>query len=128
MDITEFVDSALRISPDSEYAVSEDILMDITDCIQNSSFLNDEGATIEARLTTLCDGRHPSWEAFQSKRGPIYVNCSCTASSGGHDVEIALQFGISDDMRNFALISMMLDGRPQSDEYINEFLSMIQEL
>ena len=34
MDITEFVDSSLRISPTSEYAVSEDALLDIIDCLQ----------------------------------------------------------------------------------------------
>ena len=128
MDMTEFVDSSLRMPAGSEYAVSEDVLMDITDCLQNSKFYGDEGATIEARLTALCDGRHPSWEAFQSRKGPIYVNCKCTATVASRDVEIALQFGIGDDRRTFALIAIMLDNRPQTDEYIDEFLAMIRRL
>lgn len=128
MDTTEFVDSSLRISPDSEYAVGDDVLMDITDCIQNSSFLGDKDVTIESRLTMLCDGRHPYWEAFQSRKGPIYVNCHCGALVDGRDVEIDLQFGIGDDMQTFALLAIMLNGRSQSDEYIDEFLAMIREL
>ncbi len=128
MDTTDFVDSSLRIPADSEYAVSEDVLMDLTDCIQNSCFLGDSGATIESRLTTLCDGRHPYWEAFQSKRGPIYVNCHCGALVDGCDVEIDLQFGVSDDMKSYALLSIMLNGRTQPDEYMDEFLGMIRTL
>lgn len=128
MDITEFVDSSLRISPASEYAVREDELMDLIDCLQNSRFLGDSGATIEERLTTLCDGRHPYWEAFQSRKGPIYVNAKCFATVGGKDVEIALQFGIGDDKKSFALLAIMLNNRAQPDDYIDEFLSMIRKL
>lgn len=128
MDITEFVDSSVRMPVTSDYAVSEDLLLDITDCLQNSTFLGDKGATIEERLTALCDGRHPYWEAFQSRKGPIYVNCKCAATVGGRDVEIALQFGIGDDRRSFALIAIMLDNRPQTDDYIDEFLAMIRKL
>ena len=128
MDIVEFVDSSLRMPETSEYAVSESALMDITDCLQNSSFYGDDNATIEARLTALCDGRHPCWEAFQSRKGPIYVNCGCTATVEGRDVSIALQFGIGDDRQTFALLAVMLDGRPQTAEYIDEFLEMIRSL
>lgn len=128
MDTTEFVDASLRMSADSEYAVGDDVLMDITDCIQNSSFLGDKDVTIEARLTMLCDGRHPYWEAFQSRKGPIYVNCHCGALVDGRDVEIDLQFGVGDDMQTFALLAIMLNGRSQNDEYIDEFLAMIREL
>lgn len=128
MDITEFVDSSLRMPAGSEHAVSEDVLMDITDCLQNSVFYGDKGATIEARLTALCDGRHPYWEAFQSRKGPIYVNCKCSATVESRDVDIALQFGIGDDRQSFALIAVMLDNRPQTDEYIDEFLEMIRKL
>ena len=46
----------------------------------------------------------------------------------GRDVEIALQFGVGDDMQTFALLAIMLNGRSQSDEYIDEFLAMIREL
>lgn len=128
MDIIEFVDASLRISPASEHAVREDELLDIVDCLQNSCFLGDSGATIEERLTTLCDGRHPYWEAFQSRKGPIYVNCRCSAAVGGRDIEIALQFGIGDDKRSFALLAIMLNNRAQPSEYIDEFLSMIRRM
>ncbi len=128
MDITEFVDSSLRIAPTSEYAVTEDALLDIIDCLQNSTFYGDRGATIEERLTALCDGRHPYWEAFQSRKGPIYINCKCSATVGGRDVEIALQFGIGDDRQSFALLAIMLDNRAQTDDYIDEFLAMIRKL
>lgn len=128
MDTTEFVDASLRMPADSEHAIGDDVLMDITDCIQNSCFLGDKDVTIEARLTMLCDGRHPYWEAFQSRKGPIYVNCHCSAMVDGRDVEIALQFGVGDDMQTFALLAIMLNGRSQSDEYIDEFLAMIREL
>ena len=128
MDRTEFVDSSLRIAPTSEYAVTEDALLDIIDCLQNSTFYGDRGATIEERLTALCDGRHPYWEAFQSRKGPIYINCKCSATVGGRDVEIALQFGIGDDRQSFALLAIMLDNRAQTDDYIDEFLAMIRKL
>ena len=128
MDITEFVDSSVRLSPASEHAVTEDVLLDIVDCLQNSCFLGDEGATIEERLTTLCDGRHPYWEVFQSRKGPIYINCKCSATVGGRDVEIALQFGVGDDRRSYALLAIMLDNRAQTDDYIDEFLGMIRKL
>ncbi len=128
MDITEFVDSSVRMPAGNENAVSEDALLDIIDCLQSSCFYGDEKATIEERLTTLCDGRHPYWEAFQSRKGPIYVNCKCSATVGGRDVEIALQFGIGDDRRSFALIAIMLDNRAQTDDYIDEFLEMIRKL
>ena len=128
MDITEFVDSSVRMPVSDENAVSEDALLDIIDCLQNSTFYGDEKATIEERLTTLCDGRHPYWEAFQSRKGPIYVNCRCSATVGGRDVEIALQFGIGDDRRSFALLAIMLDNRAQTDDYIDEFLEMIRKL
>ena len=128
MDITEFVDSSVRMPVTGDYAVSEDTLMDMTDCLQNSCFYGDKGATIEERLTALCDGRHPYWEAFQSRKGPIYINCKCSATVGGRDVEIALQFGIGDDRQSFALLAIMLDNRPQTDDYIDEFLAMIRKL
>ena len=128
MNITEFVDSSVSIAASNENAVSEDALLDIIDCLKNSCFYGDEGATIEERLTTLCDGRHPYWEAFQSRRGPVYVNCRCSATVGGRDVEIALQFGVGDDHRSYALIAVMLDNRAQSDDYIDEFLAMIRKL
>ena len=47
MDMTEFVDSSLRMPAGSEYAVSEDVLMDITDCLQNSKFYGDEGLPLK---------------------------------------------------------------------------------
>lgn len=128
MDITEFVDSSVRMPITDEHAISDDVLMDITDCVQNSCFYGDKGATIEERLTTLCDGRHPYWESFQSRKGPVYVNCHCGAMVDGKDVEIALQFGIGDDMNTFALLAIMLDNRPQTDDYIDEFLAMIRKL
>ena len=128
MNITEFVDSSVRMPASNENAVSEDALLDIIDCLKNSCFYGDEGATIEERLTTLCDGRHPYWEAFQSRRGPVYVNGRCSATVGGRDVEIALQFGIGDDHRSYALIAVMLDNRAQTDDYIDEFLAMIRKL
>ena len=128
MDTTEFVDSSARMPAGNEYAVGDDVLMDITDCLQNSYFYGDSGATIEARLTRLCDGRHPYWEAFQSRKGPIYVNCHCSTVSDGRDVEIALQFGVGDDMQTFALLAIMLDNRTQTDDYIDEFLAMIRKL
>ena len=128
MDMTEFVDSSLRMPLTDEHFVGEDVLMDITDCIQNSSFYGDKGATIEERLTSLCDGRRPYWETFQSRKGPIYVNCHCSAMVEGRDVDIALQFGIGDDMQSFALLAIMLDNRPQTDDYIDEFLEMISKL
>ena len=43
-------------------------------------------------------------------------------------MEIALQFGIGDDRRSFALIAVMLDNRAQTDDYIDEFLAMIRKL
>ncbi|MDD6396165.1 MAG: hypothetical protein ACI4IJ_09205 [Acutalibacteraceae bacterium] len=128
MDTTEFVDSSARMPAGNEHAVGDDVLMDITDCLQNSYFYGDSGATIEARLTRLCDGRHPYWEAFQSRKGPIYVNCHCSTVSDGRDVEIALQFGVGDDMQTFALLAIMLDNRTQTDDYIDEFLAMIRKL
>lgn len=128
MDTTEFVDSSARMPAGNEHAVGDDVLMDITDCLQNSCFYGDSGATIEARLTRLCDGRHPYWEAFQSRKGPIYVNCHCSTVSDGRDVEIALQFGVGDDMQSFALLAIMLDNRTQTDDYIDEFLAMIRKL
>ena len=60
MDITEFVDSSLRISPASEYAVTEDELLDIIDCLQNSTFYGDKGATIEERSTSTANAPPPS--------------------------------------------------------------------
>lgn len=128
MDTTEFVDSSARMPAGNEHAVGDDVLMDITDCLQNSCFYGDSGATIEARLTRLCDGRHPYWEAFQSRKGPIYVNCHCSTVSDGRDVEIALQFGVGDDMQSFALLAIMLDNCTQTDDYIDEFLAMIRKL
>lgn len=128
MDTTEFVDSSARMPAGNEHAIGDDVLMDITDRLQNSYFYGDSDATIEARLTRLCDGRHPYWEAFQSRKGPIYVNCHCSTISDGRDVEIALQFGVSDDMQTFALLAIMLDNRSQTDDYIDEFLAMISKL
>ena len=58
----------------------------------------------------------------------FYINCKCSATVGGRDVEIALQFGIGDDRRSFALLAIMLDNRAQTDDYIDEFLAMIRRL
>ncbi len=122
MGTTLFADINDRISPNKKDALTEEELWDVIDSVRDSYFLGNEyGETIDECMTDFFDQMTPEWIAFQSKDGTCYVNCSGISDIDGEDVEIALQFMMSDDLRSFALVAMTVNEEPQTDEFIEEF-------
>ncbi len=122
MSVTRFADMEKRINPGRRGALTEEELWDVTESVQSSYFLGSEyGATIDECMTDFYDVAEPEWIAFQTRDFTCYVNCSGVSEIDGEEVEVALQFMMSDDLRSFALVAMTVDDIPQTDEFIEEF-------
>lgn len=122
MGVTLFADIENRISSDKRGALTDEELWDVIDSVRDSYFLGSEdGDTIDDCMTEFFDQMTPDWIAFQAKDGTCYVNCMGVSDIDNEDVEVALQFMMSDDLRSFSLVAMTVDGVPQTDEFIDEF-------
>lgn len=119
---TEFHFPTDRISPDSEDAFTEEELLEFVDLIRDSSFIDDfSGQSIEERLTTVFGGNPPEWSAFQSKDAICYVNCVGTMIEEGEQLEVILQFELSEDLQSFLFSGMLIDGIEQPEGLILQF-------
>lgn len=122
MDATPFVDKHNTIDPADPAALTRDELLDVVDSVRDSNFLGcDGGSTIEDCMIDFCDGMTPEWCAFQDPDGTCYVNCAGIADLDGEDIEIALQFEMSSDLKSFSLYAMTIEGEPQTDKFMDEF-------
>ncbi len=122
MDITLFEDIENRISPNKRGALTDEELWDVIESVQESSFIGSErSGTIEECMTDFYDGMAPEWMAFQTRDYTCYVNCTGVSEIDGEEMEVALQFMMSEDLRSFALVAMTVDDVPQTDGFIEEF-------
>ena len=110
------------ISPDSEDAFTPDEINEIINLVRDSSFLDDfSGLSIEERLATVFGGRAPEWSGFQIGDGTCYVNCIGTMSVQEEELEVILQFELSDDLESFVFSGMLIDGVEQPEGLILQF-------
>ncbi len=122
MAATLFADINDRINQNKKGALTDEELWDVIDSVRDSYFLGNEyGETIDECMTDFYDDMTPEWIAFQTKDRTCYVNCTGMSFIDGEDVEVSLQFMMSDDLRSFALVAMTVDEVPQTDEFIEEF-------
>lgn len=119
---TQFRFPTDSISPESEDAFTEEELREIIDLVRDSSFIDDlSGQSIEERLTTVFEGEPPEWSAFQTKDATCYVNCVGTMTEKGEQLEIILQFELSDNLESFLFSGMLIDGVEQPEGLILQF-------
>ena len=110
------------ISPDSEDAFTADEMNEIIDLVRESSFLDDlSGLSVEERLTTVFGGSAPEWSGFQIQDGTCYVNCIGTMSVQDEELEVILQFELSDDLESFVFSGMLIDGIEQPEGLLLQF-------
>lgn len=110
------------ISPDSEDAFTAEEMREIIDLVRESSFLDDlSGLSVEERLTTVFGGEPPQWSGFQIEDGTCYVNCIGVMTVEDEELEVILQFELSDDLESFVFSGMLIDGIEQPEGLILQF-------
>lgn len=119
---TRFWNPSHRLPSDDDNAFNEDELEMIIDLVRDSSFPDDtSGSSIEERMTEVFGGDEPEWIGFQSPDATCYVNCYGTVRHEGHSSELALQFELSEDIQQFMLTAMLVDGEEQNEFFIADF-------
>lgn len=118
---TRFFDPSERLPAFDENAFNEHELEIMIDMVRESSFSDDfTGVSIEDRLTGLFGGEPPEWVGFQSLDGTCYVNCYGREAGENQD-DIDLQFELSDDLNEFLLTAMRINGEQQDEMVITTF-------
>lgn len=111
-----------RLSPYDDNAFTDEELESIADTVRESSFIDDvSGKSIDERMTDFFGGFEPGWIGFQSPDGVCYVNCYGALRDGRRAIRVELQFELSDDLEDFALTGLCVNGKPQPERAVAAF-------
>ena len=118
---TRFFDPGDRLPDWDENAFTQEELIIMVDMVRESTFSDDHtGKPIDDRLTELF-GFPAEWAGFQGLDGTCYVNAyGAVETDDGRD-ELDLQFELSDDLTQFTLTAMRINGEEQDERFIAEF-------
>ena len=118
---TRFFDPGDRIPEWDENAFTAGELIIMVDMVRESSFQDDHtGNSIDDRLAGLF-GTPAEWAGFQGLDGTCYVNAYGTVETQYGTDELDLQFQLSDDLTQFTLSAMRINGEEQDEQFITEF-------
>ena len=118
---TRFFDPSDRMPTWDENAFTEEELIIMIDMVRESGFSDDHtGASIDDRLTGLF-GAPAEWAGFQALDGTCYVNAYGAIETGYERDEIDLQFELSDDLTQFMLTAMRINGEEQDELFLSDF-------